>query len=308
LDLDQTTREQIETLIKSNSVMLFMKGDREAPQCGFSSTVVRILDTLVPDYTTADVLANPTLRDGIKHYSSWPTVPQLYVKGEFIGGCDIVQELFGSGELHEKLGVEAGSAAAPEIQVSPAAAEELSRALEGATEGQSLHLSIDARFQNGLSLGPEAPGEIAAQAGDLRILMDAVTAGRANGLKIDIADTPQGRGFAIDNPNAPHVHQMSVADLKALIDSDASFELLDVRTPEERAQASIPGANLLTHEEAQRVQALPKETMLVFHCHHGGRSQTAAESFAVRGFTNVHNVVGGIHAWSEEIDSGVPVY
>ena len=308
MDLDTTTREQIDSLVQSNSVMLFMKGDRETPQCGFSATVVRILDTLVPEYGTADVLQNPELRDGIKIYSSWPTVPQLYVEGEFIGGCDIIQELFGSGELHEKLGVETAAGAAPEIHVSPAAAEELERVVEGASAGQALHLSIDARFQNGLSLGPAAPGEISVEAGSFKIYMDPVTAGRANGLTIDVADTPQGRGFAIDNPNAPHVHQMTVADLKAAMDHGDAFELFDVRSPEERAQASIPGSNLLGHEEAQRIGGLPKDTMLIFHCHHGGRSQTAAESFALRGFANVHNVVGGIHAWSEEIDSDVPTY
>jgi len=82
-----------------------MKGNRRQPQCGFSATVVGILDDLVPDYTTVDVLSNPAIRDGIKAYSSWPTIPQLYVGGEFVGGCDIVRELYGTGELHEKLGV-----------------------------------------------------------------------------------------------------------------------------------------------------------------------------------------------------------
>lgn len=308
MDLDPTTREQIDSLIKSNDVMLIMKGNREGPQCGFSATVVRILDTLVPDYGTADVLQDAALRDGIKIYSSWPTIPQLYVKGEFIGGCDIIQELFGSGELQEKLGVEVAETVMPEIQISPPAAEELARALEGGATGQVLHLAVDARFQNALSLGPEAPGDIAVEAGGLKLYMDGVTAGRANGVTIDVADTAKGRGFAIDNPNAPQVTQMTVAELKAAMDRGDSMELFDVRTPEERAQASIPGSHLMGQDEAQRIEALPKDTMLVFHCHHGGRSQQAAESFAARGFTNVHNVVGGIHAWSEEVDSSVPQY
>ena len=308
MDLDTTTRERIDSLIQANDVLLIMKGNRGAPQCGFSAKVVSILDTLVPDYGTADVLQDPELRDGIKIYSSWPTIPQLYVKGEFIGGCDIIQELFGSGELQEKIGVDAVETVAPEINVSPAAAEELRRALEGADEGQRLHLSVDARFQNSLSLGPEAPGEIAVQAGGLEIFLDRISAGRANGLTIDVADTPQGRGFAIDNPNAPQVKHLTVAELKAAMDRGDPLELLDVRTPEERAQASIPGSHLLGPDETSRIEALPKDSMLVFHCHHGGRSQQAAEHFAASGFTNVHNVVGGIHAWSEEIDSSVPQY
>ena len=308
MELDPTTRARIDSLIGSNDVMLFMKGNRQAPQCGFSATVVQILDTLVSDYGTADVLQDPEVRSGLKVYSSWPTIPQLYVKGEFIGGCDIIQELFGSGELQETLGVEASESVAPEINVSPAAVEQLARAVEGASEGQVIQLSVDARFQNGLSLGPETPGQISVEAGGLKIYMDRMTASRATGLTIDVAETSQGSGFTLDNPNAPQVKQMPAADLKAAMDRDDAFELLDVRSPEERAQASIPGSNLLTQDEAQRIQGISKDTMLIFHCHHGGRSQAAAESFAAQGFTNVHNVVGGIQAWSEDVDPSVPQY
>ena len=103
MSLDPATRERIAALIDSNRVVLFMKGDRELPQCGFSAAEVATLDERLPDYTTVDVLADPALRQGIKEFSSWPTVPQLYVGGEFLGGCDIVRELAASGELDEKL-------------------------------------------------------------------------------------------------------------------------------------------------------------------------------------------------------------
>ena len=91
MPLSAQTREQIESLIRSDRVVLFMKGMREQPQCGFSATVVGILDGLVPEYRTVDVLAAPEIRDGIKEFSNWPTIPQLYVDGEFLGGCDIVR-------------------------------------------------------------------------------------------------------------------------------------------------------------------------------------------------------------------------
>jgi monothiol glutaredoxin len=97
--LNEATRSQIEKTIASDRVVLFMKGSRELPQCGFSARVVQILDQLVPSYTTVDVLADPAIREGIKEYSSWPTIPQLYVAGELVGGCDIVTEMFQSGEL-----------------------------------------------------------------------------------------------------------------------------------------------------------------------------------------------------------------
>jgi monothiol glutaredoxin len=81
-----------------------------------------------------------------------------------------------------------------------------------------------------------------------------------------------------------------------------------VRTPEERATASIPGSTLINEMVAERLEALPKDSVLVFHCHHGGRSQAAAEHFADLGFTNVFNVIGGIDAWSQEVDAEVPRY
>ncbi|MEX0998923.1 MAG: Grx4 family monothiol glutaredoxin [Thermodesulfobacteriota bacterium] len=91
--------EKIESQIKGNKVILFMKGNREMPQCGFSARVVQILDSYDVMYETVDVLSDPEIRQGIKDYSNWPTIPQLYINGEFIGGCDICVELFQSGEL-----------------------------------------------------------------------------------------------------------------------------------------------------------------------------------------------------------------
>lgn len=94
----QTT---IENLVNSGDVVLFMKGDADQPQCGFSATVVRILDLIGVPFKDYNVLTNMAVRDGIKEYSNWPTIPQLYVKGEFVGGCDIVREMYEAGELTE---------------------------------------------------------------------------------------------------------------------------------------------------------------------------------------------------------------
>jgi monothiol glutaredoxin len=93
----------IENEIQSNDMVLFMKGTPDFPQCGFSGKVVQILDYVGADYKTHNVLADADIRQGIKDYSNWPTIPQLYVKGEFIGGCDIVTEMFQSGELQQML-------------------------------------------------------------------------------------------------------------------------------------------------------------------------------------------------------------
>ncbi len=97
------TNKIIEDYNKGNDVVLYMKGDPTFPQCGFSSTVVQILKHLGVNFQSVDVLQDESLRNGIKQYSNWPTIPQLYVKNEFIGGCDIIREMFESGELKKML-------------------------------------------------------------------------------------------------------------------------------------------------------------------------------------------------------------
>jgi len=101
--MNDSTRSRLDGLVKDHRVLLFMKGNRQRPQCGFSATVVQILDSLLPDYRTVNVLEDPEIREGIKEYSAWPTIPQLYVGGEFQGGCDIIREMYESGELQQKL-------------------------------------------------------------------------------------------------------------------------------------------------------------------------------------------------------------
>ena len=100
-------KERIDALVKSNDVVLFMKGSTLFPQCGFSSRAVAILEHLGVSFETVDVLQDQEIRNGIKDYSDWPTIPQLYVKGEFVGGSDIMMEMFESGELQQLVKAEA---------------------------------------------------------------------------------------------------------------------------------------------------------------------------------------------------------
>jgi len=101
--MDSNTQARIQGLIKSSQIMVFMKGTKLMPQCGFSNNVVQILNALGMSFETFDVLSDTEIRQGIKDYSNWPTIPQVYVKGEFIGGSDILIEMYNSGELREKL-------------------------------------------------------------------------------------------------------------------------------------------------------------------------------------------------------------
>ena len=95
--------DQIQKNVSENNVVLYMKGTKDFPQCGFSAVVVQILKNLGVDFVDINVLADSEVRQGIKDFSNWPTIPQLYIKGEFVGGCDIVKEMFQSGELQELL-------------------------------------------------------------------------------------------------------------------------------------------------------------------------------------------------------------
>jgi monothiol glutaredoxin len=300
-------REKIESIVRSDRVVLFMKGTRAEPQCGFSATVVGILDRLLPDYATVDVLADPEIREAVKVYSSWPTIPQLYVEGEFVGGCDIVKELMAAGEIFDALRIPAPSGVAPRVVVTDAAAEALRRLGAGAP-GRSLHLAIDARLRPSLYFGPEEEGEVRIEANGVRLALDPLTAARADGATIDARETREGAAFHVDVPGAPRVKQLSPAELKAAVDAGEKLLLVDVRPPDERAKARIASARPLDDALHAELEALDRDTPLVFHCHHGGRSQQAAEHFLAQGFRNVASLAGGIDAWSREVDPSVPRY
>ena len=101
--MNENINLKIKELVEKNDVCLFMKGTPEVPQCGFSLAVSNVLKHLKVKFTGINVLENPEIREGIKKYSDWPTIPQLYIKGEFVGGCDIIKEMFEKGELQSKL-------------------------------------------------------------------------------------------------------------------------------------------------------------------------------------------------------------
>ena len=308
MSLDPQTREIIEDVLQNNRVVLFMKGNRQQPQCGFSAKTVSALDMLLPEYLHINVLDHPEIREGIKAYGNWPTIPQLYVGGELIGGSDIVLEMFESGELAQTLGLEPPQDTSPRIDVAESAAARMRSAVQQ-RQGAAIHLRIDAGWQHTLDLAPVTGQELCITSGDIDLYMDPWTAGRADGLRIHVDEALQGPRFQFDNPNAPPpVQQLTVGSLKARLDRGESVELIDVRSPDERAIAAIPGARAWDEEVDRHLQTLPRDAMIVFHCHTGGRSQQAAEYLRRKGYRNVHNLAGGIDAWSVEVDPGVPRY
>ena len=303
MPLSEALKQRIESIVQADRVVLFMKGTPQMPQCGFSAATVGFLDSLLPAYTTVNVLEDEEIREGIKQFSSWPTIPQLYVDGEFLGGCDVARQMFNSGELHQALGMDPPDRTPPEIVVSDEAVTVIGSALES-QPGSAVHLSIDARWQHGFSLGPAEGHEVKAESNGIEILMDVATAQKAKGLHVGMEDTLQGRGFKIDNPNAPPpVAQLSAQALKEKLESEESLLLFDVREAREREQASIEAARPLDEAAMDEISRMPKDTPLAFLCRVGQRSQGAAEHFRLQGFNRVYNVIGGIDAWLREVGS-----
>ncbi len=209
----EEVRAQIDALVKAERVVLFMKGVPTHPQCGFSAAASATLSRLGVPFRAVDVLAEPAMRSGVKAYSDWPTIPQLFVDGQLVGGSDIVAEMEADGSLAELLGVQ----------------------------------------------------------------------------------------------TAPPVQQTSPAQVAEWLAGEDVL-LLDVRTDAERSIASVAGARPLRQADFPELEQLPHDTRIAFLCHHGVRSQAAAEAFRQIGFRDLHNVVGGIEAWSLDVDPDIPRY
>ncbi len=309
MSLDPALRSRIESLLQSNRVVLFMKGQPTMPQCGFSAKAVGALSALGVDYAHVNVLADQDIREGIKAYGDWPTIPQLYIDGELVGGSDIIEQMSNSGELASVLGVAAPDRSPPKITVTPAAAEMLANAATDAGPGSALSLSINAQFQPNFQLAQFDANAIAAESSGVRIQFDLASARRADGITIDWVDDIRGKGLAIDNPNAPKpVQTLSPAEADVRV-AAGEVLLVDVRPAEERAVASVklPFKTFDGNGRAE-LEALPKDTAIAFLCRSGGRSQQAAEEFIALGFKDVYNVVGGTNAWADEADSGLTKY
>jgi monothiol glutaredoxin len=298
-------------VIEENDVVLFMKGTREAPQCGFSARVVDILDEYLDDYVTVDVLADPALREGIKAFSNWPTIPQLYVRQKFVGGSDIVHEMVKTGELAELLGTGPIEQPKPEVKITAPAKAAFLRFWDsdGETEEPVVRLTIGPDWEPLLDLDEEREGDVVIEYDELALVMTGSTAKRAHGVVIDFVERGSQVGFKVENPNRPPtVKQLNVRELAEWMAKGKPHLLVDVRTAEERATAKIEPSVFLDDALRATLETMDRDKTIVCYCHHGARSQRAAEHFVRMGFSDVHNLVGGIDAWSREVDPKVPRY
>jgi monothiol glutaredoxin len=305
--LTDAMRAHLDGLVTAQRVVLFMKGTRDQPRCGFSARVVEMIDAYVDTYATIDVLADMNLREAVKEYAQWPTFPQLFVDGELVGGADVITQLHERGELAAVLG-ESGPVAAPAVTLTPSAAARI-REVVGDAEG-ALRLQIDASFRYEFAL-VDAPGprDVIVHAGGIQLVFDPASARRADGMTMDFVSGPRGSGLVVDNPNEPpRVTPLSVEELHRWRAEGRPHHLFDVRTDEEWRIAHVEGSTLLDAAGEAKLHALPPDAILVMLCHHGVRSQHAAEHLLAQGWRHVYNVVGGIDAWSRRVDPKVPTY
>lgn len=301
-NIDQTVKQRIDDLIQSDKVFLFMKGNPQTPMCGFSGNTVKMLNDLLGNqYSTFNVLEDNAIREGIKTYSDWPTIPQLYINQEFVGGNDIISEMFNTGELHEMLGLKKPDRTPPEMSISD---EALNHIKEGMKEAGShkLFLSIDDEFNTRFSLDTPKGYEVVATVKDLDIYMDIGTAERAQNIEISWIEELQGSGLRIKNPNEPPaVQELSVAELQDWFDTDNAEnpKIYDVRPEDKVAEGTVPGAKRLDKNTIEEIESMDKETPLVFLCQVGQSSMAAAEYFRKKGYTKVFNLTGGYNAWND---------
>lgn len=303
--LDPALSARIEDLLNAQDIVLFMKGSREQPRCGFSAQAVELLNLLQANYETVDVLSDPEIREGIKVYADWPTIPQLYFKSEFVGGTDIMMSMFEAGELQTLLGLQLPEIPLPKISLSEAAA----KAIQGhLSEGEWLRVRIDAQFRASLDADKPQAMDLKLEDQGVKIVIDRASAPRADGLSIGFVDGPRG-GFKVENPNEPaKVRPMRVTELSEQMGAGSDLRLIDVRSPEEHDLVHIEGDHFLDMALMAQLEALPKDQKLVFYCHTGARSMMMAQRFIQNGFVEVYNLEGGIDAWSLYVDNSLPRY
>lgn len=297
MTLDPAVREKIESQVASHRVVLYMKGTPKMPQCGFSAKTAGILDQLLAgDYASYNVLEDESIREGIKVFGEWPTIPQLYIEGELVGGCDIIGEMFNSGELHEMFGLEKPDRTPPEITITDKAAEKV-REFLAAYPGNHLHFAIDAGWDAQFQVGPKQGGEIEAESNGITVLMDLASAQRARGATVDWVETVQGEGLKLDLPGAPApVQQMTPAELQQRMNSGERLLVIDTRSEADRAARPLDFAQPLDAELMAQLKNGDPNQPLVFVCNVGQASMQYAEHYRKQGYTQVYNLAGGAEA------------
>ena len=291
--MTEELKNKLQGMVDSHDIVLFMKGDRNQPQCGFSARVVGVLEELEVDYQTYNVFSDPDIRSGMKDFSQWPTFPQLYIKQEFVGGCDLVTEMMQNGELPQMLGVSLEEVSPPTIHLSPGIKALFAESL--AQHEGGIHLEVSKNYQYDLFVGPKSNGQIECLVEGIPFYFSRGSAKRANGISLDFKDGDQG-GVLIDNPNEPKFQDIAVSDLEDWLQTNPNAKVYQIGVG---ADAVLPFATVLDGNAHREIESLPKDHPIAFMCMMGVRSQQASKSLVMQGYNNVFNVLGGLNAWTD---------
>lgn len=306
--MDKQTKDKIEHFISNNQVALFMKGTPQRPECGFSAKVIEALQKFTYDFASINILTDPLIREGIKEYSSWPTIPQLYINKEFVGGCDITLELASSGELAKLLGIKK-ALIAPNIKIEDSAIKAFKKALEQNNQQESIRISIAANFEHALEFDQANNDDFLIKYDDINLIIDHYSATKADNLSISFHESSTDSGFDFYNPNIPsEVKELTTEELNQWHVNKKPFILIDVRPKAEYDIAKIDFAKRLEDLSIKEQQELSKDIPIVFHCHHGSRSFNTAQKWRLKGFSNIYNLSGGIDDWAKKIDKNINTY
>ncbi len=309
MSLSEKIKNQIKDYINREKVALFMKGTQSNPKCSFSANIVQILNNFITEYLSIDVLENNKIRQGIKIYSNWPTIPQLYIDQKFIGGNDIVSQMYKNGELSKYFDLKINNNLIPKIQISNLAQQALKEASATYDNPKYLRLRINAKFEHSLSFQNKNEEDIIIKSNNINLIIDPISKSRSNGIKIDYKKLKSTEGFKIENPNSPpEIKKINVFELKKKFDNNESIIVFDVRTKEEWDITHLNNTLFFNDYPKNKLKQIDKSHPIAFLCHHGQRSKRIAETFRTKGFTNIFNVIGGISEWSSKINNKIDKY
>lgn len=314
------TAEKVKEIVESEPLVVFAKGTKEAPRCGFSARAIDIVKSLGKPFTVVDILADPTIRPALVAFSDFPTSPQLFVKGELVGGSDIVQELYQAGELQRQVyaafGEEWTDEAAGEapFEVTPPALEKLKSFRESKDEFVRVDITIMGSERNhALSLETKAlPTDLRWTIDGLGFAVDPKIRGEFDKLKIDWVDNNGSQGFAVtdigDPPKPAVPATVSPDEALALVEDGKDGDggkvwLVDVREESEWKTGHAAEAILLPmskFEQQVGEVGFGKDDTILLYCASGGRSGMAVEQLRKQGFRKARNL-GGVANWKGEL-------